>query len=313
MTIRAHHLRNQRGVAAPMAAVAMMAIVGLSALGIETGRLALTGNEAQNAADAAATTAARALLDDGNPRTEALAVLARNSINGEAVSSSHLVGLEIGNYSAELGFVSNLVPNNAVRATVGYEVNNLLAGAVGMPTSHVTKTAIATFQGIVTGTPTLPIVIGDCLFDDLCLDEICLPHLGVVPSPIDNSAWTGFFDGGNLNSVRDYFPPECGGEGKSAELSKGDFINVTNGDLNPLFDAVSCMVDQGMVQHTVAIVSCNLNFNQEKEVLGFATVEIDSVRDTGFNQGITLHGVIETLEPPVGGENFGTGAVVLVG
>lgn len=313
MQNRARHLRNQRGVAVPLAAVAMVAVLGLSAVGVETGYLAMTATEVQNAADAAATAGARAVLDGNDARSEALAVLALNTIHGETVGDGHLVGLEVGNYSAELGFVSSLAPQNAVRATVQYNVANLLAAALGMPSSRLTKTAIATFQGVISGRPTLPIVLGDCLFDNLCLSDICLPHLGIVPSPIDNSAWTGYFEGANLSNIKDYFPSECGGQDQAVDLKVGDLINVTNGDLNPLFDLVDCMVDDGATRHTVPIVSCNMNFNQQKEVIGFATVEIESVRDTGFNQGITLRGVIEALEPPVGGENFGTGAVVLVG
>src|SRR5512147_3125572 len=96
-----HHLSNERGIAVPMAAVAMVAIVGLTAVGVETGRLALTATEVQNAADVAASTAASALVNGDDPRTHALAVLGANSINGQDIGASELKSLEVGNYSAE--------------------------------------------------------------------------------------------------------------------------------------------------------------------------------------------------------------------
>lgn len=306
------HLSNERGIAVPMAAVAMVAILGLTAVGVETGRLALTATEVQNAADIAAATAANALVNDEDPKTEALSVLAANSIDGQAISSSELKDLEIGNYTSATGFIAGLLPYNAARATVEYTVHNVVAGAIGMATSTVTKTATASFEANNSGTPTLPIVLGDCLFDTACLDDACLPHLGLVPSPIDNSAWTGYIDGANVREITPYFPTECGGSDKAVTLELGDMINVTNGDLNPLLSLVECLIDNGMTRHTVAVVECGLNLNQEKEVVGFATVEINSVRQTGFNQGITLEAVVEVTEPPTGGTNFGSGAVVLV-
>jgi hypothetical protein len=308
-----HHLTNERGIALPAAAVAMVAILGLTTVGVETGRLALTATEVQNAADVAASSAANAVVDGDDPKSAALSVLARNSIDGRSVGSSQLKSLEIGNYTTETEFVADLLPYNAARATVEYTVDNVIAAAIGMPTSTVTKTAIAAFQANSSGTPTLPIVVGDCLFDTSCLDDLCLPHLGLVPSPIDNSAWTGFFENASVSDITPYFPSECGGSDQSVELELGDMINVTNGDLNALLKKVECLVDNGMTKHTVAVVECGLNLTQSKAVVGFATIEITSVRTTGFNQGITLETIVEVTEPPTGGTNYGSGAIILVG
>jgi len=295
-----------------MVAIAMMALIGMAVLGIETGRLGLTADEAQNAADIAALAGARALFDGENATTQALAILGQNRIDGHAVGAAQLQALEMGNYDADAKFTANLAPTNAVRAVISYPLHNLLAGMLGMPVSVVTKSAVAMFQGAGGCEPSFPLVIGECLFDQNCTSDACQPFLRAAPNPLDNSAWTGYFGGSSTSEVSTYLPPECGGTA-SVKLKTGDLINVTNGDLSPLFRGAQCMIDHGLGQVTVPVVPCGFDFVHSMRVLGCATFNMVSVVSSGSPKGITMEGLVKVItSAPAGGPNFGSGPVLLV-
>jgi len=314
-------LRNQRGVVLPLVAVCMVALVGMAAVGIDTGHVSWVAGESQNAADIAAIAGTVSIAKDQDPvaaRAAADSALNYNSVNGVTATSS-LQTFQAGHVYPDYTFAAGVLPYNAVRTMAGATVNNVLLDAIGFAHSTVSRESIATLAGLGSGIPTLPITIGECNFNADCYHQSCMPYLSQVPDPDDNSSWTAFFDSASSSNIDDYFPdlPKNGGgtcgEGVEQNITVGDVINLGNGQVTPQLRAVSCLLAAGMNTFTIPIVECVGNFNQPKKVVGFAKIEVDYVVETGTNHGIWLHGLYEGQQPgPPGGGVFGLLAVSLI-
>lgn len=308
--------KEDRGVAVPLVAIVLAVMIALTAVGVDTGRVATVATEAQTAADIAATAATLALLDGDTPATRANQVLAHNKINGSDAGTM-LTELVVGNIDPDYNFTAGGLPANAVRSQVTATIDNVVLGAIGAPQSTLVREAIATFAGRGDGTPTLPVVLGECHFDPNCFEQSCMPNLSQVPSPSDNSGWTGFFEGANNTTVSSYMPdvdgPGCNGGGLVQPLKVGDVINLANGQTTGLLRDVQCALNAGMRTFTIPIVPCNHQYNQAAPVLGFAKIEVDFVISSGSPKGIWLHGIYEGQQPgSPGGGQFGLLAVSLV-
>jgi hypothetical protein len=307
-------LANERGVAIPFIAVCMVAMIALTAVGIDTGRVTNVATEAQNAADIAATAGTIALLEEEDAEDGANDALNLNKLDGSG-AQNYLDQLEVGYMGPDYSFTAGGEPENAVRAVVVADVDNFLLNALGFPKSHVTREAIATFAGLGSGIPTLPVVIGECHFDPNCFEQSCMPHLSQVPSPSDNSGWTAFFENASNSNVNDYMPDpaNCHAGGQTVNIKVGDIISMANGQTTGLLRDVECAVNAGITEFTIPIVPCGHQYNQSGEVLGFAKIQVDYVISTGSPKGIWLHGIYEGKQPgPPGGGQFGLLAVSLV-
>jgi Flp pilus assembly protein TadG len=309
---------NERGIALFSVGVAIFALLALTAVGVDVGRIAFTATEVQNTADIAATAAAKSLIQNQSAQAGADAALAQNSVDGN-VATGNLVSLETGSYDPTTRtFTPGGTPTGAVRANASATVTNIVASMIGHPSSTVSRSAIATFTSTGSGTPELPLAIGDGLFPSDCEGPDCsLPQLIQVPSPDDNTGWTGFFDGASSNTIGDFFPEECLPSGSTAEdvptVEVGDSITLNNGQTTPLLEAIACMVNAGTNEFVIPVVD-STDFNQSGTVVGFVTVVVDEVITTGDDAGITLHAIFNGGETgTAGGGDFGTGFVILVG
>jgi hypothetical protein len=311
-------LKNEKGVAVPMLAVSMMAIVFCVGIGVDIGRLAVVADEVQNAADIAATAAAFQFVkpgeDTSTPRESAEDILSQNEINNTSVASSNLTLLEFGNYNVDTDtFTANLAPINAAHSRVEYTANNIVFAGLGRPTTLVAKEAIAAFQPSGGGTPTIPLTIGDCLLNTGCTEDECQPTLTQVPNPDDNSAWTGFFQVASTSEISTLFPEVCEDDAVTPPyIQVGDFINLINGQSVPLLNMVECMLENNLTEVLVPVTECGGSLNQAREVLGFARFEILAVTSKGGDKGITIRGLTSASDGPSGGENFGAGIITLV-
>src|SRR5262245_32982477 len=108
--------RRERGIALVMVGVCLATFLALTVVAVDVGRLAMTANEAQNVADAAATAGARALADDVSATDFAHTVAGMNVLNGDGGTPDE-VTVEEGNYIPDEGFVPGGDPATAVRAT----------------------------------------------------------------------------------------------------------------------------------------------------------------------------------------------------
>ena len=317
MKNRLQHLKSQRGIALISTAVALTALIALTAVGVDVGRLVFTATEVQSTADIAATAGAKSLVlqGSGSAQSGAEVVAGANYIDGKKVTGSNLDSIEEGNYTAGV-FTPGGAPVNAVRATASASVNNILASVFGDPVTKVTKKATAAYASVGSAQPQLPLAIGDCDFTDPdCLDNSCLPQFFQVPSTEDNSAWTGFFGVAGGTAIGDLFPEECEGEGNPIPTVQiGDEISLNNGQaVGSILNLVENCFNAGLTEFLVPVIDCDAQYVQGLPVLGFATIVIHDVITTGNPKYIEASVTFDAEVPGApGGGTFGSGSVVLV-
>lgn len=313
--------KKERGVALTAVVITSAALFAAAAVGVDTGRLALTANEVQTVADIAATAGAQALLEGGNAstaRNHAQTVVATNFVDGAAATIDP-AQIEVGQYNPQTGtFTPGALPASAVRATPAATVQNLFVGIFGSSyaTSTVTKTATAAFSGLGEAAATLPLAIGACHFPALtsCFAASdCLPRLSQVPSTSDNTGWTSFLNGPtDGNTVGDYLPGACGGKKTPPTIKVGDALHLNNGQVTSLLkDVEDCVEKKGFTEFLVPVVGCDGNFNQTATVTGFAKIIVESVESQGNPKGLTLHAIFEETAGTPGGGAYGHGMMRL--
>jgi hypothetical protein len=321
--------QRQRGAALATVGVTMMVILGMAVLGVDVGRLALTAGETQVAVDVASVAYARRMLrneiDGGfeDPHSYANGVLKENWIDGREATMAN-VEYAVGRFDFESRvFRPGGFPANAVRAEGRADVDNIVAGIFGDPTSSVNRFAVAAYGGASSVQPTLPIALGDCYFKKFQRSDDCsdLPVLQQVPDNEDNSCWTSLSAYAASASEATSMLPEqccsggnCGGGDLPPPLAVGDDIDVLNGQANTLMRVLADCVRQGLTEFVIPIVECG-KCNQAMEVVGFATIDIADVRTQGGRKGIELASICNSDVSGMGGGtngNFGTMTVSLV-
>lgn len=305
-------IRNQRGVVLPMIGIAWTALLAATALGVGISRLTLASTEVQNAADVAALAGAAAVHKFGDPEAEAGAALFANQI-ALGAATPHLQDLVVGFFDYDLKtFTPNGEPGNSVMARVRANVDNVLGGLIQRPNQDVEKTAYAALTGLRGGRPTLPIVVGDCNFQENCFADHCMPRLTQVPNNTDTAGWTAFFESTSASNINSLIPAPCG-DGELVNVWVGDIITVNNGQVTSALQKIQCLIDIGNIEHLIPIVSCQGNFNQSKPILGFATIRLENVQVGGGEKGIDLQAIFKSdAVGALGGNLYGTGNVSLV-
>lgn len=277
---------NEKGQVLPAFVIGLLAMVGLAAGAVDISRHAFVATELQNVADAAASAAAKAAGNSGSAYSAANAIGALNRVNGESYTfaSGDVV---VGRYVSG-AFTAGGIPANAVRVTARSTFDNIVAGAIGYPTSTIARSATATIVALGGGVPTLPIALGDDYWNNCITYGCAQPQIAFVPSPDDNAGWTSFFVGNTSTStVGGYFPSPCGGGNTVPYITVGDMINVSNGQNTPLVRDVLCVVcEQHQNSFLVPIVKTPNNFNQSTEVVGFATVVVESINGNGNDKWV---------------------------
>ena len=325
--------RGERGFAMAQTAIFLVALTGLVTVGVDIGRLAFTATEVQNMADVAATAAAVNLFKNGagTARAGADALITRNYLEGRVgVSGSGGDVPDVVEGTVNSGtactpgvtcegtgcFTSGGTSAVCARATMN--VQNTFAGIFGMPTSTVSRRAIASFTSLGGAGPQLPITIcSNAFLTPNCTTAACLPSGLQTPSPTDNTAWTAFFQSASQNNVNGYIPSACGGDGNTIpQINVGDAININNGAQTPdLRGIASCLTQNPPIDtFLVPVINCTANLNQAQAVVGFATVHITAVDTQGSDKHITFDTVVNGSAPGTpGGQGFGSGFFILAG
>src|SRR5947208_14359496 len=194
------------------------AFFALTVVGVDLGHLGTSATEVQTVADIAASAGARNLLKGGSAntaKTEAINVVAKNKVDGQLFTMA-AADVHVGTYINGVFNQTSINPR-AVRATPSVTVNNVAAGLVGMRTATIQKEAIASFQGISKGQPTLPVVLGECLFPEIqdCFSDSCMPTDTAFPKDSEpRTAWTTFTGGNATGDILQWLSAACGGGGQ---------------------------------------------------------------------------------------------------
>jgi hypothetical protein len=336
------YLRNEHGTGLTSTVLVMSALLAATVVGVGVGRHMFLATELQTVAEVAATAAASAKLvpdtTDGAAIASAQTVVEKNQVDGNHIPSSNVPApvIEFGNFSGAT-FAPGGMPTNAARATARATVKDLFpistpqfsSGSDGNGRFTVTKTAVATFTGLGSGKPVLPIALCSACFTSDCFSGTCL-RLNQAPNSTNNAAWTSLTtDGASKSTVLPFFPAPCGGGASVPRINVGTVINMTNGLVSPLLDAAQCMVCQmNTNEFLVPVFKCNTcggSLNGSEETVGFATIVIDSFNFKDGKQhpmcstkssieSMNLHEVLRTnTTGSPGGGAFGTGFVSLVG
>ncbi len=314
--------RRQRGSTLAAFVVTAAALFALTAVGLDTGRLATVATEVQTVADTAASAGARALLAGATTsaaRAQAQSVVAQNRVNG-ATAVVQAAQLQVGSYNQQTGaFINGGMPAMAMRATPSVPVQNLFAGILGSSfrTTTVTKTATAASVGLGQGQPTLPLALGDCHFPSIasCFNTPgCLPSLTQSPNTSNNTGWTAFLDdASSAPNISKYMPAACGGTVAPPPITVGTSISLNNGQIASVLSRVDDCVKKGINTFLIPIVACGGNFNQSSQVTGFATVVVTQVQVHGNPKGLDLSAIFQAVAGPPGGGNFGTYTIRILG
>ncbi len=323
MSCRSHR-RHQRGSILAFAGLTIVPVAfGLIVLAVDVARIAFTASEVQALADSTALAGALAVSRGQDAVQAAQGNAVTNFVDGRAASIA-TADVQVGVYTPATGvFVQTNVAANAVRTTPHVTVNTILASIYSRtPTQALTKTAIAMFKPLTNSYPVLPIVVGQCNFQQFLNTNDCstLPTLSQVPNGADNSAWTSLSPTTSASSsnVGALLPASCGGSGAPPpELTINESIQITNGQAtqSTLGNIANC-VAAGMDTFVIPIVPCTPNYNQALPIQGFATIRITRVETSGSAKGLYLSAICATSGTTVGsgsaGTNFGTGLVRLV-
>lgn len=317
--------RSNRGSVLVLMGVGLVAFTGIAVVAIDLGHLSAASGEVQTLADAAAAAAARALMEnaagaDEDPEAIADVVLAENAIDGASGGTAQRE-VQVGTFDFESRkFDPGGGPPNAARVVVSATVLNMVAGIYGDREAELSREAIAAFSGSASAHPSLPLAVGKCHFEKYQKSGRCsdLPSLTQAPNGKDGSGWTSLSSSSaGASTARRYLPADCGGGGETPpRVRVGATINIMNGQANSVLKTVEDCFKAGYRQFTVPIIdiACNKNFNQQKTVVGFATITLKNVQTQGGKKGIELATICsaDAAGETPGGPDLGTRSAALV-
>jgi hypothetical protein len=304
-------LSNEHGVVAVIVALLMVVFLGVAALAVDVGYKMMAGNEAQDAADAAALAGARQMGENYQtslPATTNVSTVAETTAKANKVTGKLLAANNIGIQTLVWNPTSdpNITNLNAVRAEVKRETGlangpidtffGRIWGIAGMKEGAV---AIASLSGTCVSDNPLPMGIGKSWFANLHANNYCT-QIALNDTMSSCAGWT------NLSSqsykqkdVQDIL------EGKTPwpTIHSGDTVQFGGGTTTPILnDLVALFNDPtkftsqktivaGVVKDwttTVVVYDdggvCG-NPNTAYKVLGFATIKITGIQTTGSNKG----------------------------
>ncbi len=160
---------DEKGVTIVLVAVMMLSLLGLMAVAVEASRLFASKSQMQTAADAAALSAAVAVIrgDTLAAPDSAVAYALANQADAAAMSEDSAVLFGVWD-PVSLAFAPQATPSgaNAIRVRTGQTRANLIAWVFGAPNLKVQALSIAMFGGTVTSaTCNKPLAVAAQLID----------------------------------------------------------------------------------------------------------------------------------------------------
>lgn len=148
----------RRGAVAVLAAFCLVLVIAFVAFSVDWGYVAVSHGELQNAADAAALSGARALVEDRSAAIAAAQLWAsKNTVAGQSVATVAGEDVEIGRWNDESASFIRIPPNSrvqpdAVRVTCrrsaarGNPLNLFFAQVLGTAEADLTASAVAVYE-----------------------------------------------------------------------------------------------------------------------------------------------------------------------
>jgi hypothetical protein len=330
-------LLNEKGVSAIIVAVLLVVLLGIGALAIDIGYLAVAKNECQNAADAAALAGARQLGENYANKTDlsanVVAVAKEIAEKNKAAGQFIIVGnndIQIGTWNPATSLFSETITNPmAVWVRTTATPSTFFARIFSILNMNVAAEACAIIGGPCEGDADIPLGISEDWFNknpgvDWCGTEI------ILGDTKDSCAgWT------NLSTTEKYSKQDvncmiiCAIDSNSKDCDKcNDKYMSTMPDevktgwnigfgggwadvlpkLKDLYDqkkdadgtwTTTVVVYQG--EDGTSCVQPGGGTDSAEQVIGFTTLKITNVVTTGPNMGITAQVLCNYTMPEPGG------------
>ena len=328
-------LLNEKGVSAIIVAVLLVVLLGIGALAIDIGYLAVAKNECQNAADAAALAGARQLGENYANKTDlsanVVAVAKEIAEKNKAAGQFIIVGnndIQIGTWNPATSlFLETITNPMAVWVRTTATPSTFFARIFSILNMNVAAEACAIIGGPCEGSADVPIGISEAWF---AKNSNSGPWCGTSVSfgdTLDSCAgWTNLSgDRSNINLYKDIeCMLTCANPDRSDDCTKcankgymstipeslaGANVDFKGGWSNELTDLQSLFEkkkDADGTWTTEVIVykesgtNCG-NPTGSQEIIGFTTLKITAVEPTGKTMGITGQVLCEMTEPEPGG------------
>ncbi|KFO68515.1 hypothetical protein ER57_03510 [Smithella sp. SCADC] len=335
------NLLKDKGVTAIIVAVLVTVFIGIAALAVDIGYLAMVKNESQNASDAAALAGARQLGENyankiADPTTNVVSVsqvtAGKNKVAGQ--------NLAVGNMNVKIGiwdptkadpnlrFTETAVSPMAVQVTTTATTNTFFAKIFNLLNMNMATTATAVIGGPCEGKPTIPLGISETWFNknpgvDWCGTEIILGDTKDSCAGWTNLSTTEHYSKQDVNCMlicatdsNSENCDKCNDKYMSTmrEVTAEENIGFGGGwaDVLPnLEDLYNQKKDADDTWTTTVVVYKGVGGTEcvqpgggpdgAEEVIGFATLKITKVVTTGPNMGVTAQVLCNYTMPEPGG------------
>ena len=280
---------NQRGQVFAYSAICTLVFFSLAAVAVDVGRHLFTAREIQAVADSTALTGATTLARGGSTpdptqaAADATAFASQNPVEGATLTS---LTPTAGHWDRQSGTFTAGSPYDAVQTVASYSIGNIFG--LWSQTNTVTRRAVAAF----TPAPTLPVAL--CNNPSGWYSSVQITFKVSNQTATANTAGWAVYNPGVVNfpdmsTVARYLPAACGGGVLPPQEVIGGTLLLGNGVGN-LFNNACATQPTGLAQclpgktFTLPITSiaCGVPMNGQQTIIGFVTVQIDSVGcDTG--------------------------------
>jgi hypothetical protein len=201
----------------------------------------------------------------------------------------------------------------AVRVTTQATVDNVFAPVMSsdFATSRVERVAIGAMDCPSSGRLVFPLAFGDCTFDGFEPPDDCAnpPTATFNPDQVDTACWTSLSDQpATPPETQALLPEECCNKCGTKEgplVRTGDNIELNNGTVVPSLTDIQGCLDADLTDWVIPIVPCDadgtLKCNQDKEVIGFASIRVTEVKSHGNPKFIKLGFFCDDSDETTGG------------
>jgi Flp pilus assembly protein TadG len=326
--------QREAGIGFISLAITVPVFLVSAGLAVDVARMTHARNDLQNALDASALAAARAIYDSDTSaakvQNSARDVAELNELQGtlkdgqESKIKIEPNDIEIGNYDFPTATFTNAPqpPNmaqvNAVRIRTSMSdaakpIAMALAGVAGIESYNPTLSAIAVLGAPSKSKSIFPMVVDEILFDGIPPGIPTPIALSMSPGSA-SAAWTGLIDPitrepGPINpphilTLVDQFLTD---PVSTQEVNVGDIVSATNGTMDPIYQLADAELTMETTFTVLVVSKINLDWTDPK-VVGFASFKVQRITPTGGDKAI--HGELLKHDAEYTGETtskcFGT-------
>jgi Flp pilus assembly protein TadG len=318
--------QREAGIGFISLAITVPVFLVSAGLAVDVARMTHARNDLQNALDASALAAARAIYDSDTSaakvQNSARDIAELNELQGTRKDGEQSKikiepsAIEIGIYDFPTATFTDapqpidMTQVNAVRITASMSdaakpIAMALAGVAGIESYNPTLSAIAVLGAPSKSKSIFPMVVDEVLFDGIPPGIPTPIALSMSPGSA-SAAWTGFTGPVDANSVRTLVEQFVADPFSTPEVNVGDIVSATNGSMTTVYQTADDLLPMDST-FTIVVVEKTFGWTDPK-VVGFASFTVLQIIDAGGNK--TINGELVKHDAEYTGETtskcFGT-------